>query len=1565
MLNIHLVHHPKPQDRQLQLERANSLLAWVEQEPDGHRRGLLRCLMGLLFTADSPLAVLPLEESFHLLSESLALIDQRRSDLALLRMKAESGKPDWLLVNAPDTSYALASLENLPPVRNGRLKLMAYLPLTVRREKAGIIGLGSVGTEDEREVLIVLAADSGEAIENAIRETLWSALQVTQDELALQARLDELAPLLPDGPEQELLDWLRKGAFMPFAYQRVDYSPAHEIQAVERLGISRLDDLGFAIAPTDEPSLLVRQTHLQSPLCRAEDLKLLGCRESLGEGAVRIHRFLGLLDVQAQRTSALAVPGLQRKISRALDSLSIPPGCYDYQRIAELFNAFPKLELFSTPEEAVYLIARSLLSYLASPGRIKLVLLASPDPDVFVLIGLIAKPLLQDKGLPDLGHWLASQIPAELESTQTIRASADHAGLYWCFKQGKGEIWLDLELLEKGLNRLIQSWEQRFRRFLRRAAGDESGLSLVGRYYTAFPVGYRESTPPELAARDVMHLERAIESGRDDLELWKSREPGNPRHLLRIYSLRSRFLDELLPLLGKLGLRVADHVPYVLEVKGMKLSVASLSIQPAQPQALPLMAVKKNLLEAFGQLLAGYVESDELNELLLLTGLDWQAIDIFRGYRNYYLQLGGRLTRERFHQSLLHNPQTASLLYRYFDARFNPSLGSDLQAREEETLGDLRMEIAAALNAVADSSEDRILRDLFNLIDATLRTNHYCRRSQKDYFLAFKISSLGVLNMPTPAPLFEIYVHSATMEGIHLRGAKVARGGIRWSDRPDDFRAEILGLQKTQTLKNALIVPHGAKGGFIVKTPYAQRAEGIRLAGEAYATLMRGLLDLTDNRGPNDTIPPPKLIAYDSADPYLVVAADKGTAHLSDTANAIASEYGFWLGDAFASGGSRGYDHKALGITARGAFECVRRHFRELGLDIDHEPFSVVGIGSMDGDVFGNGMLLSPFIRLKAAFGPKHIFIDPEPGVTAFQERQRLFTLPGSSWDDYDRSLISPGGGVFLREAKDIPLSNEVRLWLGVRHRSIDAEGLVRLLLTAPVDLLWLGGIGTFVKASTETHEQVGDRANDALRVDGNQLRAKIVGEGANLGFTQKGRIEFALAGGKINTDAVDNSGGVDLSDHEVNLKILMAALQALGVMTDEAARDEWLKAMTGEVCAQVIANNRLQSLCLSLDSERCKQDVEPFLEVASRLGQADELDRAGEAFPSRKDVLARPAKTLSRPELAVLMLHSKLALKQALLQSPDFLTEAKFKSLLASYFPKDLRERHGEVLAEHSLAREITATVLTNTLINQAGCGFLSWVDELESASLALAAQAYLDFDDLLGGPSLRNRIYELRGALSTEHQYAYRLKLEATLAEQCRWALGLGKADFQADNWPGMLQQYLDFLAQGLEAQEQAALGQSLARLEQGGFTTQQAIRLALMDHLGGFPLLADLAFQTQVDFTRAVKAYTAMAEALSLTQIDAQLDQPAARDRWERRLQTQLKQRFRLNLIRFSRILLETESTEPEPFLKQRLGRVPLERWQRLQRELNGVSGVSILPYASLSTELERLVELCEKG
>ncbi|MEJ2201408.1 MAG: NAD-glutamate dehydrogenase, partial [Desulfuromonadaceae bacterium] len=994
-------------------------------------------------------------------------------------------------------------------------------------------------------------------------------------------------------------------------------------ELVEAFGLKLEAEAPTVLGPRlrRQRELMVEVSTLPSPVLRAEPLVCVGLRHKGPEGE-EDHHFLGLFTEKMVEEPATHTPALRRRLESTLERLCLPRDSHDYRQAIEIFNTFPKVELFFLKPEELLTAVRSLIR-VSRANEIRLVATSSLAVRGLTLFLLMPQNFYAPVRMPRIEAYLRRYFSALQIESKIIHIADDYTIHHVSLIPGSDRVALDLGRLEQGLTRIARPWDIRLQDLLDRAFGKAEGLTVWHRYGAGFSRNYRTLVHPRFALRDIRQLERVLASGDEMFDLWGPFNGHEKHYRLQFYSLRRSYLNEMMPLLENLNLTVIEEVDFDLQVDGQSVYLKSFSIRSC-PGGGELSEQRGLLLQALGALRRGEVENDYLNRLLVLTGLSWREIDVFRGYRNYYFQLGSPYTKKRVAFALIKNPRVALLLFRYFAGRFSNDVESnDSLLREDQVLSPLRLEIAAALQDVSDVNEDNILRTLFNLIDSTVRTNFFLRRDRPDYFFAFKISAIGIIDMPAPRPLYEIYVHSATMEGIHLRGGKVARGGLRWSDRPDDFRTEVLGLMKTQMTKNALIVPVGSKGGFVVKTPYADREKGLALAREAYQTLISGLLDLTDNRVGGRVVPSAGLVSYDETDPYLVVAADKGTAHLPDTANALSQSYGFWLDDAFASGGSQGYDHKKLGITARGAWECVKRHFRECGVDIQSRPFTVVGIGDMSGDVFGNGMLLSRHIRLLAAFDHRHIFLDPDPDAeTAFAERQRLFNLSRSSWNDYDRSLISAGGGVYSRSAKEIPLSLPVQRWLGVRHESLDAPGLIRLLLKAEVDLLWNGGIGTYVKASSEKNEDVGDRANDGIRIDARQLRAKVVGEGGNLGFTQRGRIEYALCGGRINTDAVDNSAGVDCSDHEVNLKIFMQHLRQIGQVASQEERNRQLSAVTDEVCQAVLANNYGQSLCLSLERLRCARGLEPFLALSERLSRAGLMDRRGESQSAGKSAI-------------------------------------------------------------------------------------------------------------------------------------------------------------------------------------------------------------------------------------------------------------------------------------------------------------------------------------------------------
>ncbi|GAB6067204.1 hypothetical protein JCM13664_05220 [Methylothermus subterraneus] len=1074
------------------------------------------------------------------------------------------------------------------------------------------------------------------------------------------------------------------------------------------------------------------------------------------------------------------------------------------------------------------------------------------------------------------------------------------------------------------------SWETEFRAL--------AGSPLADRYRGAFPPSYRRALSPRQALKDVQFIEA---HGGRGVDLWLEREPE-----LRFYGASPGYLDEWLPPLQNLGFRVIDQRRFCIQAPQGVVHLRCFQVE-APVATERLIAARDAVLGLLTAQLAGKVEDDRLNGLALLAGLDWRQIDVLRGYRNYYLQLNHRDRRERFHQALLNCPEAAQLLCDYFRARFDPDLPwPNLSAREEEGLLPLRLKLQELLAKVEDLQTDRLLRALFNLIDATVRTNYFLPGAEDR--LAFKLSGLGVIEMPAPRPLFEIYVHAPAVEAVHLRASHVARGGIRWSER-DDFRTEVFELLRTQMLKNALIVPHGAKGGFLVKRGDVK---------QAYVTFMRALLDLTDNLQNGRVLHPPRVVCYDGEDCYLVVAADKGTAGLSDTANQVAADYRFWLKDAFASGGSSGYDHKRLGITAKGAWECARRHFRELGHDLDNEIVTVIGIGSLDGDVFGNGLLLSRRIKLLAAFSGQHIFLDPDPDPEiSYRERKRLFEEV-AGWDRYDRSLISAGGGVWPRAAKEIPLSPKVQRWLGIRQPTLDGEALIRHLLCAEADLLWLGGIGTYIKASDEKNESVGDPANDAVRVDARELKVKVVAEGANLGFTQKGRVEYALHGGKINLDAIDNSGGVDLSDHEVNLKILLYRLEQAGLLQERPA--DWLARLENEVVMRVLAHNASQALCLSLEQERCQRDVAPFLVLVDRLENAGILDRQVEGFPSREEVLARPEGCLTRPELAVLLAHAKMQFKQALLKRSDFLRRDFLRPYLHGYFPGILVERYGQAVAEHPLADAITVTHLGNFLLDRTGATFLTWIEDLDSPLLEHAVGLYLTFDAVLGGQTLRAALLARERSLGSARLYALLVRIEEALAWCCRWFLERGR---QLDPEAGIIHRGQEFLRIYLKQFGAQVDEREIARLQAEKLPEELIDKLSQFAAVREFPVLMDLALRLGGDFAKAMRAFRQVAGLLGLAGLLDALAKVPARSAWEGRLKQVLEERLEGACADLAWLLSRNGQASSALLLcPKRLQK--FSRFLHLRREIERSQPSDLTPFATLSLELEGILDNLER-
>ncbi len=857
------------------------------------------------------------------------------------------------------------------------------------------------------------------------------------------------------------------------------------------------------------------------------------------------------------------------------------------------------------------------------------------------------------------------------------------------------------------------------------------------------------------------------------MELYQLPQEENSVHF-KLLSVGLIMLSDVVPILENMGLSIMTEESQAIKSDNQETIFSNdYHMIYKKKTTFSLEEVKENFKEAFEKIWRKEIENDGFNQLILYANLSHREIVILRAYAKYLWQIGFNFSQNYIEDAFKANPSLASLLITLFKTRFDPACSHrdlEFECQQEK--------IEKELDALNNLNEDRIIRRYLQVILATVRTNYYQMDAQglcKETF-SFKLKSNDVPELPLPVPLYEIFVYHPRMEGIHLRESKVSRGGIRWSDRQEDFRTEVLSLMKTQQVKNAVIVPMGAKGGFILKklsqemTPDQVREEVL----ECYKLFIRGLLDLSDNYEDNRLVHPLNIIHYDKNDPYFVVAADKGTASFSDTANAIAKEYGFWLGDAFASGGSTGYDHKKLGITARGAWESVKNHFQSLGRDCENQMLSVVGIGDMSGDVFGNGLLLSKHFKLIAAFNHKEIFIDPNPDpLKSYEERLRLFKTPNSNWSDYNPKLISKGGGVFSRNTKMMDLSLESQKILDFYKEKTDPESLIQAILRAPVDLLWNGGIGTYVKATSESHFEVNDKTNDMLRINGSELRCVVVAEGGNLGFTQLGRIEYAERDGLINTDAIDNSGGVHCSDNEVNIKILLnEALKKECLSENE--RNKILSDVQDEICELVLSNNRIQAKALSVAHFKAEENIEMHGRVIEALENNGKLNRFLEKLPTQKTIedRKRVSKGLTRPELAVLMAYSKMSLKKDILGS-NVPEDSYFKTVLENAFPKPLRVTFKEYMADHPLKREIIATQLSSDLINNMGIGFITRLKEETGAHVSNILRSYVISSEIFNANDLRKKVDDLKGVVDVSFQYQMLHELNRLLRRSTRWFL------------------------------------------------------------------------------------------------------------------------------------------------------------------------------------------------
>jgi glutamate dehydrogenase len=1468
------------------------------------------------------------------------LMRERRPDEAKVRVyNPEQEEHGWRSVDtiievvAQDMPFLIDSISAVLNRRGLAIKLTIHPVFAVKRDSGGRLTELHDATEvtdlTTPEAVIQMhvdrqpheaLADLEQTVSSVIRDVAlatsdWLKMKQLADQVQHELEASAAAGHAADTAEaRAFMDWMVNDHFLfiatcVFEWQNDTETAALRFVEDSGLGVLRggpeareraerwISGLGVDLSGFGD-ELLVTKANARSSVHRPAymDLVAVKRRDAVGQ-VIGMHCLVGLFAARAYSTPPRQIPLLRRKVEAVFEGAKVAPNSHSGRVVANILDNFPRDTLFQI---SIGDLLATTLGVLGLQERQRTRLFVIPDPFRRFFTCLVYLPrerysrevriAIQNILVEALG---GTDVVFETQFSESILAR-----IYYVVRVEPGaEPAYDVDELEGRVVEVATTWQDGLRSALFNQVDEGLAAHYLREYAQAFPGGYREDYHPRIAVNDIERIERARESGHLVPHLYHPIVESADQIHVRLYSPgRPVPLSQAIPVLENMGLSVFGERPYRIRHPAGAVWIHDFATRRAMSTGQVSPETRQLFVDTFLRAWDNDIDNDGFNGLVLRAELSWKEALLFRAYSRYLHQIKTPYTQAYTIGVLNRHPQVVRVLNRLFQLRFRPGEPAHEEQRERE-----QNRFETLLEDVASLDEDRILRSFLNLIQATLRTNFY--RDNDDgtakTYLSFKIDPKGVSGMPLPLPMFEIFVFSADMEGVHLRGGRVARGGLRWSDRMEDYRTEILGLMKAQMVKNTVIVPVGSKGGFVVKTGSAadSREQRMEKGVACYKTLLRGMLDLTDNLVGSELVPPPGVLRRDGDDPYLVIAADKGTATFSDIANGVAAEYGFWLGDAFASGGSAGYDHKAMGITARGAWESVKRNFRELGLDTQSQPFTVIGIGDMSGDVFGNGMLLSPHIRLIGAFNHRHIFLDPDPDAAAsFEERRRLFRLPRSSWSDYDRSLISPGGGIYAREAKSIPLSPQARQMLDLRAERVTPNELIRALLKAEVDLLWNGGIGTYVKASHETHEQAHDKANDGVRVDASELRCRVVGEGGNLGLTQLARVEFAIGGGQIYTDAIDNSGGVDCSDHEVNIKILLDKLVSDGDLTTKQ-RNQLLVAMTEDVARLVLADNYAQTQAISIVVAGGPQKLYEQSRFIELLEHSGKFNRRLEGLPDKKSLTERLAQGqgLTKPEVAVLLAYSKMNYYEAIVAS-DVPDDPFVFDRLVKYFPQVLGERYTDEIAEHRLRREIVATRIAGEIADHLGPGIGFRVREEVGTDIAGIARAYLAASEIFETDLLWRQIE----ALDNQVAAAVQIEMLGQVAEFLEQTFTAVLRSYRACLDMAALRERLhDGVAELWEAMPRPLASQDKAEFERrarhltgGGVPLDLAQRVAGLHPMAGALDIVEVARSTETDIASTAWVYSALNHSLELDWIRRQIDALSVQTHWHLLARTKLQ-------------------------------------------------------------------------
>ncbi len=1289
----------------------------------------------------------------------------------------------------------------------------------------------------------------------------------------------------------------------------------------------------------------------RSPVHRSARMELFTVKVPMADAnQVKIVSFIGLLTSKAVAQEAASVPIVRKRLQDVLELEGLLPNSHNYKEILSIADGIPKSDLLQYSTQR---LRKELILIFDMQRRNEIRVSAFQDPfRRFITINIvIPKERYSVDSREKIQRFVEELLSAKHDSSEFLLSVTDYPLVVLRLlitNPTLTEVRIDIPTLEEKITQFTRTWNDTLRTALESHFDDDQLNALCQKYSHAFEEQYRKSIDFDDIARDVRLLERI--NTENPLEIYLKPSPTESGlYELRIYKFGERLtLSGTIPYLENIGFNIVSESVSPVSSNGKPLAgIYNLSVKPIDIEDIDTDIIREIIVPGLKRILTGSAENDRLNRLLLSPGLNCTKIAILRALTSYLWQIKASSSPQVLISALVGHPLTAELLVKYFATKFDPALFENDESGSKErdaALQELEKNFTQELKQVNRLIHDRALRSLLNVLQAAVRTNFY--QHPDEYRIAIKIDCEKIARMPSPRPKFEIFVTSPEFEGIHLRGGMVARGGLRWSDRKDDYRTEVLGLMKTQMVKNSIIVPVGAKGGFVVKNTPRERDALQAWVKTCYQNFIRSLLEITDNRFEDRICPPANTLRYDDDDPYLVVAADRGTATFSDVANAIASdEFNFWLGDAFASGGSTGYDHKKYGITARGAWEAVCRHFREVGLDVAEQEFTVSGIGDMSGDVFGNGLLLSDNAKLIAAFNHKHIFIDPTPDSKAsFRERKRLFELPHSNWTDYEESLLSPGGAIYDRTLKEIHLAPEAQKALGCQESVLAGEELIRAILKAPVDLHWNGGIGTYVKAHDEDNASVGDRANDDVRVDARELRARVVGEGGNLGLTQLGRIEYSRIGGHVNMDAVDNSGGVDMSDLEVNLKILFAQSVRRGAITIEE-RNEILLSCAEEACEKVLNRNRSQSMVLSLAVRRSRKNIGYYRGLINALENEVGLDREKEFLPDDETLGRRSALKagLTRPELAILVAYSKMSLYDTILKS-NLPEEPFLERLLFSYFPKSILERFREDILTHPLKREIIATTAANLVVERMGASFVYRNSEETGATSTNIIRSFLAADAIIEAETLSDELQVMDRANATRSHLVVLLRIQSAIDGMSRWILehfdDSTSLTSLVETYSAPFRKLVGETGSLITDLEKTRFQEACRQLIVNDVPKDLANAVASSAYATAFLDISLISNQTNFDVISVAHLYSALADALHIRKLLEQANDVEPMDHWEALALRTISADIRRSVAELAKaIVLDKDAADTDAMNQYLLEHQELvERYRHNVREFN---------------------------